>query len=376
LTTPHHRSSTVPLALAYAALIAYASQYPFSDWTAPPRLNDLRWLHLPWHTRFSQFDGVANLLGYFPFGTLLYIGALRGGCSRLAGALGALLLASSLSYAMEVTQAFLPQRVPSLLDWLLNSAGAGLGVGLGMLLQRIGLIAQWQLLRERWVVAHSAGVLALLVLWPLGLLFPAPVPLGTGQLTGPMRELAHSLAESAAQPWLQRWAHEAQTASRPLSPFAEGVAVTLGVVAPCLLAFSIVRKSAQRLAAAAMIGTLGFGATTLSTALNFGPQHALAWLTPAAVPAMAAGLALAALLAFVPRRAAAGIGVLAFAALVALVTQAPADPYYASSLQAWEQGRFIRFHGVAGWIGWLWPFLSAALLLRHLVGAEPGQGSR
>ena len=26
------------------------------------------------------------------------------------------------------------------------------------------------------------------------------------------------------------------------------------------------------------------------------------------------------------------------------------------SLQAWEQGRFIRFHGLAQWVGWLWPY--------------------
>jgi len=30
-------------------------------------------------------------------------------------------------------------------------------------------------------------------------------------------------------------------------------------------------------------------------------------------------------------------------------------------LQLWEQGRFIRFHGIVQWLGWLWPF--AAMLL-------------
>ena len=26
------------------------------------------------------------------------------------------------------------------------------------------------------------------------------------------------------------------------------------------------------------------------------------------------------------------------------------------TLQDWEQGRFIRFHGLAQWVGWLWPY--------------------
>ena len=45
---------------------------------------------------------------------------------------------------------------------------------------------------------------------------------------------------------------------------------------------------------------------------------------------------------------------------VALVAQAPSDPYYADSLQQWEQGRFIHFHGLAQWVGWLWPFAAGA----------------
>ncbi len=78
------------------------------------------------------------------------------------------------------------------------------------------------------------------------------------------------------------------------------------------------------------------------------PQHAL--------QALAIGTGAAMLLSFVPRRVAAGFGLIALTALVMLVAQAPADPYFAQSLQGWEQGRFIRFHGAAQWVGWLWPY--------------------
>jgi hypothetical protein len=38
-------------------------------------------------------------------------------------------------------------------------------------------------------------------------------------------------------------------------------------------------------------------------------------------------------------------------------------------LQTWEQGRFIRFHGVAQWLGWLWPY---GVLMAALIRAAQG----
>jgi hypothetical protein len=57
--------------------------------------------------------------------------------------------------------------------------------------------------------------------------------------------------------------------------------------------------------------------------------------------------------------------------MVALVAQAPTDPYFAQSLQAWEQGRFIRFHGAAQWVGWLWPYAAMAYLLARVSARDP-----
>ena len=71
-----------------------------------------------------------------------------------------------------------------------------------------------------------------------------------------------------------------------------------------------------------------------------------------------------------PRRAAAGVGLVVLGALVALVADAPADPYFADSLQGWEQGRFIRFHGAAQWIGWLWPYVAMLYLLARIGARE------
>ena len=82
------------------------------------------------------------------------------------------------------------------------------------------------------------------------------------------------------------------------------------------------------------------------------------------------GLASAWVVAPVPRRLAAGLGLVVLTVGVMLVARAPVDPYLASSLQLWEQGRFIRFHGLAQWIGWLWPYAAGLWLLGRL-GAAP-----
>jgi len=41
------------------------------------------------------------------------------------------------------------------------------------------------------------------------------------------------------------------------------------------------------------------------------------------------------------------------------------------TLQNWEQGHFIRFHGVIQWLGWIWPFALLIYLMRCLSAARP-----
>jgi hypothetical protein len=55
---------------------------------------------------------------------------------------------------------------------------------------------------------------------------------------------------------------------------------------------------------------------------------------------------------------------------VLLGASAPADPYFAASLQLWEQGQFIRFHGMSQWVGWAWPYAAMGWLLSRLAAAR------
>ena len=55
---------------------------------------------------------------------------------------------------------------------------------------------------------------------------------------------------------------------------------------------------------------------------------------------------------------------------LSLLNQASASAYFAQTLQTWEQGQFIRFHGVVQWLGWLWPYAALLYLLAMLSGRE------
>ena len=102
---------------------------------------------------------------------------------------------------------------------------------------------------------------------------------------------------------------------------------------------------------------------TLSTWLNFGPEHAFTWAAPITNAGLAVGAGAALLLMPLSRRLVAGVGLVCLTGLVVGVAHAPANPYFAQSLQAWELGRFVRFHGLAQWVGWLWPYAAVLWLL-------------
>ena len=370
----HHRSSATPLAWLYAALIAYASLYPFVPWKLPG-VSPFAFLALPWPRYWTGFDLISNLIGYIPLGALVFGAIMRSGGRAKPALLLALAAGAGGSLAMEFLQNFLPNRVASNVDLGLNALGTLIGAALGLSVHLRGGVERWQIARDRWFIGRSAGGLALLLLWPIGMLFPLPVPLAQGQVLARLQHaIATLVADTPLAPWVEGWA-DAELTRTALSPGGEFALIALGLLAPCMVAFSIARQGWRRLMLVLGTAALGVLATTLSTALNFGPQHLTAWITPQALAALGLATALAALLIVLPRRAAAGLGLVALTALVIVVAQAPSDPFFAQSLQAWEQGRFIRFYGVARWVGWLWPYAAIAYLLARLGARdEPALG--
>lgn len=362
---PASRSSSWPLAWMWAGLIVYASLHPFAPWQWPVLTPGQDWRDLLWLplSRYTRFDFWANYLAYQPLGLLLGVAWLRGGAAPWRAGLQATVAGTLLSLSMEWTQYFLTLRVPSRVDWGLNSAGALTGAVLALVLQRVGAMASWQRLRDVLFVPHGTLGLMLLLSWPIGLLFPTPVPLGPGQgLVRLAAVLEGWLAHTPFAGWVPLPA-----ADSSLAPGMEALATALGLLSPCLVSFVMLRRVRHRLVTMAGACALGVSATTLSTALNFGPDHALSWLAPPVVPGVLMGLILGCALAFMHRKVVAALGLVLLTLLVALVNQTGADPYFALSLKGWEQGRFIRFHGLAQWIGWVWPLAALVFLMKQAI---------
>jgi VanZ family protein len=369
---PRHLSSAVPLVAVFIGLVVYASLYPFSDWRWPAGASFSELLALPMPRYHLRFDIWSNFIGYMPMGGLLYLAGVRSQGRPWPVWCAAVLLPAGVSYAMEVTQQFLPTRVPSLLDWWLNAGGGLCGATAAALLHKASVIEHWQRVRDRWFVQHSGGSLALLALWPFGLLFPAPFALGMGLGWERVQAALNDILSDV--PWATEvlaLVNDTPVRSGRYPVLLEGLGITLGLLGPCLLAFSIMPRGWRRGVLVAGLTLLGLGATSLSITLGFGPSHAGAWITPAVVPAVTLAVLLALCASLSGYRLAAVLGAAVLSALVMLVAQAPSDPYFVQSLQAWEQGRFIRFHGLAQWVGWLWPFMALATLVAR--AARPGR---
>ena len=69
-------------------------------------------------------------------------------------------------------------------------------------------------------------------------------------------------------------------------------------------------------------------------------------------------------------RACAALLLLATVVHLSLLNQAPTSPYFAHTLQLWEQGRFLRFYGLSQWLGWLWPYAVLVVVLLRLSHRE------
>jgi VanZ family protein len=346
-----HRSSATLFALMFALLIIYATLYPFSGWR-DQGINPFVFLNAPWPRYWSHFDIVANFVGYIPLGFLSTLALLR---TRLIAlpAVWVALGCAALSFVLEALQSYLPLRVPQLSDALLNSGGALAGAVLAVALERLGVIDHWSRFRARWFVRDARAPLVLLALWPAALLFPPAVPLALGQI----RERLHDFLNQAVEGTpFAALVDEPSAYLLPMTQLGELVCVALGFAIPCLLAYAITLGWHRRLVLWCAGTLMALAASSLSAALSYSPEHAWGWLSLAAQVGLAMGMVMALLCIALPRRLCLALLLAALVWQLSLVNSAPATPYFAQTLQSWEQGSFIRFHGLAQWLGWLWPY--------------------
>ena len=331
------------LALAYLALIVYASLHPFANWRNSG-LSPFAFLGAAWPRYWTGFDLSINALAYLPLGFLLAL-TLRRLPGRLTPAITALLLGASVSFALECVQTWLPSRVPSNLDLACNTVGAALGA----------LLAHWRGERffsrmARWQqhllapVPHVELGLVLTALWLLTQLSPETILFGAG-------DLRHLLDIT------------------PVVPYAAHsfVALESGIIICNTLAIGLIVRSLLADHNFPHLVTVAFFAfaliiRSLAAAILIDPLNAFAWLTPGASLGMLTGAAILSLVLLLPapwRIALAGLALMAGTVLVNLT---PPNPYSSAAVTLWRQGHFLNFNGLTRLAASFWPFLALPYL--------------
>lgn len=342
------------LALAWCALIVYASLHPFSGWRSTG-VSPWGFLPAAWPRYWTGFDLVANVAVYLPLGFFLCLGlrSLRG---RITAFVLATLCGALLSLSLETLQNWLPSRVPSNLDLACNTLGAALGALLGQIVAPRSLIrlenAAQHLLSP---MPHSELGLTLLGLWMMVPLSPEILLFGAGDL----RQL---LAVTPPLPFTVEH----------FSAIEAGVtacnALAVGLLLRCLLlrwwlAYLLVP----------LFLAIGLTVRTLAAAVLVSPGEAMLWLTPGAqLGLQISGVALL-LTLWLPTRGAAVLALVALLAGTALVNLAPFNPYSQAALATWQQGHFLNFNGLTRLVASLWPLLALPFLV--LVPARNGYRS-
>jgi VanZ family protein len=177
------------LLIVVLALIAYVSIYPFK-FVSPLHTPAESMAMLSW-ARASRLDMFNNVLLYMPLGFCVALLA-QSRLTRIGTLAIATVAGGLLSLAVELTQASIVLRVPSLTDLSLNTVGALIGGIAGSLWNAMGTrITPRISARQR-----SSGVAwVILVLWALARLWPLVPILSIRQLKASVQPLFHPRIE-------------------------------------------------------------------------------------------------------------------------------------------------------------------------------------
>jgi VanZ family protein len=176
------------LTAGYALFIVYASLSPFSGF-AEQGLDFFEVLVSPLAQTYSWFDAVSNFLAYLPFGLLFGL-TLRARLNAMPSVLLATITGLLLSASMEFIQMYLPNRISSNFDLLMNSIGSLTGA-----LLAVSIVPRaWFFYLMHWRFEYfrrEQGVdfgLALVMLWMFAQINPSLPMLGNVFITEMVRE--------------------------------------------------------------------------------------------------------------------------------------------------------------------------------------------
>ncbi|KAF0205066.1 MAG: VanZ family [Gallionellaceae bacterium] len=341
------------LTAGYALFIVYASLSPFSGWHEQG-LEFAAVLVSPLGQTYSWFDAVTNFLAYLPFGLLFGL-TLRARLSAAGSVLLAVVAGVALSALMEYLQMYLPNRISSNLDLLMNGVGALSGA-----LLAVSIVPRaWFFYLMHWrfqLFQRGQGVdfgLALVLLWMFAQINPSLPMLGNVFIT-----------EMARQPFVPP----------PVAPFSwlKSAAVALNLLMLGTLMLTLLRSRRHAVAALLLVLFLIALMKFVAAAVLLKSWALLLWLNGEAMLGIFIGVLLMAVIGWLARtyliRLAAGV---AFCYLV--LAQGVLDsgaPSAAMRLYHWHFGHLLNYNGLSQTVMLAFPLLLLGYLWRGAMRRE------
>lgn len=331
-------------ALVWAALLAYASLYPFLPLRAP-NPEKVRAI-ASWSGMVIRSDVVFNVLAYVPFGMLLTLYFRSRGEDRLAVAKAAA-IAAGFSATMELLQLFVPGRVSSIVDLTTNTVGALLGSL--VFADPIYSLATRPLgeARERIIIPGAYGdtALVLVMLWLLAQLNPALPFFGAGDVG---REIEQDLVA------------------------LEWAAVAMGICGFGLFVSVVLARDAFALRATLVLLSMALWLKFVMASFILQPHASTEWARGGRVEGIAVGL-----LVFMPMRTLTrttriylGLVLILAGALFAKVFGAYSAMDEFLRLFRWPHGQLASFATLTRFIHELWPFATVVFLVAVFLHAR------
>lgn len=357
------KTSATPISWVYALVIIYASLYPFTGWR-DQSIYPWEFLWAPFPLYWTGYDVSINLLGYIPFGFVLTLADLRINRRKERLRTYKWLLAVVLSLVLESLQTYLPSRVPSSVDFLLNCSGALIGVGIAYYCEKYQLMDSWNRIRSRWLINDSVGPLSCLLVWPLAIIYPPSIPFLMGDIYWAIKKETYTFLGIHPIAEITKTLH---LTSVEITNIESIICVVTGLLIPISLGFSIVPAVKHRIWVVVSICGVGVGALILTSALTFDLSHVFSWFSIYTNLGFGLAIFFAFFILKISTKVAQYLLLLILLIHLFLPNSLSSDVYLAQSIQIWEQGKNARFIGLTQWVGLLWPYIVFILTLYRLI---------
>jgi VanZ family protein len=364
----HFSSNRVQwLTLVYAAVIFYISLHPVTALRFDTPLSPWTFLNRPWVARdLHVFDNISNIIAYVPLGFGTFWLMLKWLSSKgykswffyvcqFILLLGATILVTSFSLAIEMLQTYSPARIAASIDIVCNGTGGLIGAVLALLIK--GRYSFSMTILSACFDSRSGAIIAVLGLWMLAQINSQSWVF----MTAPLAQLSYT--------WLPVQLQGLTVALESYQMYnlerASCIVAVLNVLSLICLSLQpslklwhkgvvLLLSLAAIVAWQILVYTLQFDAKGWDLLFSQAIVDSLIWL-----------LGLSLLLAVLPTRIILVCTVVLLCTHIILAQLLPVHPYMSSS-DLWRQARLKHLHGLTNLVSALWPILALSAVFLYL----------